>query len=526
MSKFATTNARPRPRAPIATTSERVLTHTGGLGFAPDEKSELVVLAAGLMSGELSYHESAGDRDARFRELVHSITRSEPGFIRRFAPYLRKDLRIRSAAIVLAAEYVAAGGKDGRQVVNSVLQRADEPAEMLGYWMGRYGRAIPAAIKRGTADAVRRLYNEHSVLKYGAGHNRSITMADVLSLVHPKPSLMKGRHYTAQSALFKHLIGRKNGFDKLSDEAVELLPVLAEDQRLKRIPENKRRDFIRNNPADSDRHLPLTWERLSSWLPGGMDAEAWEIAIPSMGVMALIRNLRNFEQAGISPDSKNYVATMISSASEVQRSRIFPYQIWSAYKHVADDFWKVPLGEAFAHSTANIPKMDATLVVVDGSGSMDAPVSGRSKIMRHEIAAAHAAAMAVNSRAVDVVAFAQTSKAIKVPLGESPLATCRRINDILRSHEIGWSTYGHTAIRNHFDPAKHRRVIVITDDQMHDAGTDLSNVPLIYYADVGGYRPRSDEMGRNGRYTVAGFSDSLFDVIHVLEKGRDADWPF
>jgi hypothetical protein len=36
---------------------------------------------------------------------------------------------------------------------------------------------------------------------------------------------------------------------------------------------------------------------LSGWLPGGMDAQAWEAVIPSMGVMALVRCPRNFDQA-------------------------------------------------------------------------------------------------------------------------------------------------------------------------------------------------------------------------------------
>jgi hypothetical protein len=52
----------------------------------------------------------------------------------RFVPYLRETMHLRSASLVMAAEYVRAGGPWGRADVASALRRADEPAEMLAYW--------------------------------------------------------------------------------------------------------------------------------------------------------------------------------------------------------------------------------------------------------------------------------------------------------------------------------------------------------------------------------------------------------
>ncbi len=59
--------------------------------------------------------------------------------------YLRSTLLMRSAAVVMAAEYVAAGGVGGRSVVARALQRPDEPAELLGYWLTTHGRNVPDA---------------------------------------------------------------------------------------------------------------------------------------------------------------------------------------------------------------------------------------------------------------------------------------------------------------------------------------------------------------------------------------------
>lgn len=108
-----------------------------------DAESELFLLAATNMVGEDTFYERAPDRDSRFVGLVHAVTATNPAFVAALAPYLRTALLMRSAAVVMAAEYVAAGGPGGCAVVDGVLQRADEPAELLGYWLSAHGAASP-----------------------------------------------------------------------------------------------------------------------------------------------------------------------------------------------------------------------------------------------------------------------------------------------------------------------------------------------------------------------------------------------
>jgi hypothetical protein len=74
----------------------------------------------------------------------------------------------------------------------------------------------------------------------------------------------------------------------------------------------------------------VSWERLSGWLPGGMAAEAWEAVIASMGVMALVRNLRNFDEAGISEASIEAVMAKITDADEVATAGPLLYQVGAA----------------------------------------------------------------------------------------------------------------------------------------------------------------------------------------------------
>jgi hypothetical protein len=528
MSKFSGTKhrlVRTNLTAPVATTGEMTRTHEGGEAFVRDAESELFLLAATNMVGEDTFYESGPARDARFVGLVHEVTKANPAFIAGADPkagqiglaqYLRTRLLMRSASLVMAAEYVAAGGAGGRSVVSRVLQRADEPAEMLGYWMSVHGRNLPMPLKRGVADAVRRLYSERAALRYD-GLSRQVRMADVIELVHPEPS------DDAQSALFCYLLDRRHHDDGVADATV--LPMLAAAAELGAVPVKERRALVRDRGAEALGRAGVSWERLSGWLPGGMDAAAWEAVIPSMGVMALVRNLRNFDEARIAEASVEAVIARITDPAEVGRARLFPYQVWAAYREAPSDSWKRALGRTLELTLANVPSLDGTLVVIDTSGSMQGAVSNRSKMARVEVAAVMAMATAKRARDVDVVIFGQSNAKVK---GFESMSVLGAVAEVVGSvGSVGHATFGHTAIAAHFDAKRHRRVVMFTDDQQHDSGrVRLDHVPLIYTVNLAGYRPSSLPAGGRGRYSLGGFSDATFTVMTVLEAGRSASWPF
>jgi hypothetical protein len=528
MTKFSGTKRRPlrtRLTAPIRTVAKRTLTHEGGAAFGRDAESELFLLAATNMVGEDTFYERAVDRDARFVDLVHQVTAANPAFIAGADPdadkiglaqFVRQHLLMRSAAVVMAAEYVAAGGPGGRQVIVRALQRADEPAELVGYWMANHGRNLPMPVKRGVADAVGRLYHERAALRYD-GLSRQLRMADVIELTHPAPAGER------QSALFRYLLDRRHHDDAVADP--EVLPVLAAAAALEAVPGDQRRSVLRDRGPAALADAGFSWERLSGWLPGGMDAEAWEAVIPSMGVMALVRNLRNFDQAAISEAAIEAVIAKITDPSEVAKARLFPYQVWAAYKNAPSDNWKRALGRTVDLTVGNIPAMDGTLVVIDTSGSMQAAVSRRSTMPRVEVAAVMAMATAKQAADVDVVIYGQDNALVRGLHGASVLAG---VDNVVRSvGSVGHATFGHTAIARWYQPRRHRRAVVFTDDQQHDSGrVRLDHVPLIYTFNLAGYRPSALPAGEKGRYTLGGFTDATFTAMAVLESGRDADWPF
>lgn len=509
MSKFAK-NATVKIKPLIATRSSAApdtVTYEGGAGFSRDEKSELFLLAITNMVGENTFYEKATDRDARFESLIHKIVKTDPSWIARFVPYLRNTMNMRSASLVMAAEYVRAGGPNGRKTVVDALVRADEPAEMLGYWLARYGRKLPKALKRGLADATERLYNERNVLKYDGEAN--VRMSDVLEFAHPKPIA------DWQNGLFGYLIATRHKRDEID---ISMLPTITAHKALGALPQAEIRELM-STPEGRERLAAggWTWEALSSKY-GKLDARFWEAMIPNMGIFALVRNLRNFDDAGINDEAKAAVIAKLTDPKTIEQSRMFPLRFYSAWKNTGSTTWGDPLDKAINLSLANVPALPGrTLVLVDVSGSMSGVLSANSKVDRAQAGSLFGAAVASRAESATLVAFESTSSEIAFRKGDSVL----RIVDKIGRPRGGTDTWG--AVQRHFKG--HDRIVIVTDEQAHPHyGAAAPDVP-IYTFNVAGYKAGHIAAGSN-RHTFGGLSDAGFTAIALLERNREAAWPF
>lgn len=194
MARFNTKSAKALITSAVKSTGRTAPTHQGGRGRLRDPRSELFLLAVANFVSQQTFYESGGDRDDRFSALVRRLAVEDPQWTAGLLGWLRGDGNMRTASIVGAAEYVKArldaGAADGpvnRQVIASVLRRPDEPGELLGYWTATYGRGVPKPVKRGIADAVRRLYGEKALLKYDTAA-KGYRFGDILNLVHAAPT--------------------------------------------------------------------------------------------------------------------------------------------------------------------------------------------------------------------------------------------------------------------------------------------------------------------------------------------------
>lgn len=524
MARFNTKAAKAQPTSRVTSTGRVLRTHQGGRGQERDTRSELFLLAVSHLVSQQTFYETGADRDDRFATLVRELSVHDPSWTAALLGWLRGDGNLRSASVMGAAEYVKArldaGATDGpanRQVIASVLRRPDEPGELLAYWTSRYGRNVPKPVKRGIADAVRRLYNGRSLLKYDTA-SKGYRFGDILNLVHAAPDPDK----PWQGELFQYALDRRHNPDTALPPASN--HVLVAHRELMAVPVAERRAVV--TAPDGVGRLAaagLTWEALAGWLQGPMDKAAWEAVIPSMGTMALVRNLRNFDEAGVGDDVAARVAARISDPAEVARSRQFPFRYLAAYQHAPSLRWSYPLEQALGHSLANVPALPGrTLVLVDRSGSMYARLSDRSQLNRADAAAIFGTALALRAADADLVQFGTSSNRVRFGGGESVLKVLERFGDL-------GGTETSEAVRAHY--RKHDRVLIVTDEQAAYShyGDPTEQVPAhvpVYTWNLAGYRAGHGPTGRDNRHTFGGLSDTAFRMVPLLESARDADWPW
>lgn len=525
MARFNRKTAGARPASRVTTTGRALRTHEGGRGHERDERSELYLLAVANLVSQRTFYETGEERDGRFAALVRKLAVTDPSWTAGLLGWLRGEGNLRTASIVGAAEYVRArldaGATDGpsnRQVVASVLLRPDEPGELLAYWTATYGRALPKPVKRGVADAVRRLYSGRALLKYDTA-SKGYRFGDILNLVHAAPD--PGKPW--QGALFQYALDRRHHPETAVPPASDRM--LAAHRELMELPVAERRAVVTSEGgAERLAAAGMTWEALAGWLQGPMDRAAWEAVIPSMGAMGLVRNLRNFDEAGVSDQVAARVAARISDPAEVARSRQFPFRYLAAYRHAPSLRWSYPLEQALGHSLANVPALPGrTLVLVDRSGSMfHSRMSDRSELSRADAAAVFGTALAVRAADADLVEFGTTSKRVEFREGESVLRILDRFGDL-----GGTDTTG--AVRRHY--RKHDRVLIVTDEQYayHRHGDPTAQVPAdvpVYTWNLAGYRAGHGPSGERNRHIFGGLSDAAFRMVPLLESARDADWPW
>lgn len=221
-------------------------------------------------------------------------------------------------------------------VKNSLAKIANRPdmlIDMLGMIKARKGKIkpIPKAIKKGMALAFDN-YDEYQIAKYKKD-NMDISLIDVVNLVHPKPTQ---KNSAALSKLVKDELGSAN-----------------------------------------------TWE---SALSSGSDKkETFErmISENSLGSMAILRNIRNMKDSGISR------AVIKKAISQVRSTMLTPLNFLAAQR-IAPEYTE-DFNEAMKNCFAGNKIKGTTILAIDVSGSMGRLTSGFSDFTRMDLALAMAA---------------------------------------------------------------------------------------------------------------------------------------
>jgi 60 kDa SS-A/Ro ribonucleoprotein len=402
------------------------------------------VLACLLWEGQ--FYEDGVEIAGRIAELVPKVAAEK---VAALAVEGREKMKLRHAPLLLVREMARHASHRGfvAETLARVIQRADEMAEFVAiYW--KDGRVpLSAQVKKGLAAAFPK-FDEYALAKYDRGG--PVKLRDVLFLAHAKP------RDEAQAEVWKRLI------------AGELT-------------------------------APDTWEvALSS---GADKREAWERLLreQKLGALALLRNLRNMREAGVEEE------LVLSALGSMSTARVLPFRFLAAARYAPQ--WEEALEHAMLKCVASQEKLSGkTIVLVDVSGSMIAPLSHRSEMQRTD--AAYGLAVLLREIGEKVAVFSFSDALVEVPA---------RRGFALRDAIDASQRHNSTQLGQAVDELNRKhscdRLIVITDEQAHD------KVPAPkgkgYVINVASYK---NGVGY-GKWThIDGWSDSVVEYIRTLEQ--------
>jgi hypothetical protein len=450
-----------------------------------------LLVASSLMTGD-SFYESADDRLHRFRELVAAVVQEDGGadFLVGLAAYARNEMYLRTTPTILVAELFLYGFENaGAAAADRVWLRGDEHLEALAY-VDAVGSKRTKGFLRNVAARLGKL-SEYQFVKY-ASTRRAYSQRDAIRVSHPVPNSPE------RSALFKYVV---HGWDELNEHEQRMLPEISKLKYGKQ----------------------FTWEQLIS--EKGSTTATWIEALPLMGYMATLRNLRNLIDHNVPAEALALVAHKIGDPMEVEKSKQLPFRFLSALRALPGNAPRVLIDavhKAADHAVMNVPELEGdSLVCVDISGSMQSPVSGRSTVSCAD--AASCLGGILNKRGgCDLMAFGTNAARVRVPSGNPVLQTATAI--YRDSRALGWGTNVGLALQKGLREGL-KRAVVLTDMQTHDHVEPvvqgyLRNHPefMLYIVDLSSYgRPCFDPEHPNV-VMVAGFSDKVFEWMRSMEE--------
>jgi hypothetical protein len=349
---------------------DRVENLAGGEAHAVSPQLELVsILATSFLSDQ--YYRRTEDTLARIRELIDRV---DPLFAAKAAVYARTHFHTRSITHVMAGELClrVKGEPWTRGFLERVVERPDDMLEIVAYYQGLTGarRPIPNAMKKGLAAAFDK-FDGYQLAKYRGG-SKSVSLVDVVNLVHPKPTAENGG---ALAALVADTLRSTETWESMLTRAGQE----AEDE-----------SALATAKAD-------VWTEL--------------VREGKLGYMALLRNLRNMLQQA--PDIVDEALEQLTDPERVHGSKVLPFRFLTAMQSVQGEKQakKVvqALGRAADIATDNVPRLDGrTVVVIDTSGSMGGALSERS-MASHRMVASLLGAVFAKRNDADIVLFADVA---------------------------------------------------------------------------------------------------------------------
>lgn len=360
----------------------------------------------------------------------------------------KTKMRLRHVPLLLVRELARTeeGRKQLKNVIPEVIVRPDDITELLAIYLldktkKRAPAKLPNQLKKHLGETFKK-FDEYQLAKYNGG-KKSVSLKDAIKLTHPKPDNVE------QFALWGRLVKG----ELQTPDTWEVALSASKDKK-------------------------ATWERL--------------LNEDRLGGLALLRNIRNMEKAGV---DNNLVHEGIS---KINAGRLLPINFISAAKYSPTH--EPLLERKFIQCFANKEKIKGkTVLLVDVSGSMDDKLSGKSELRRIDVTCS--LAMIAAELFEDLNVFTFSTNLVQVPARHG--FALRDI--ILKSQPHGGTDLGSAVAQM----PKDVRLIVLTDEQSSDRVQQREG----YMINVASAK---NGVGYHQWTHIDGWSDKVFDFI--IEK--------
>lgn len=455
-------------------------TYEGGKAYEKNALEEWMnMLFSDFM--ESSFYEAQSDRQQRFIDLTQNVIyKYGAEFAAKAAIFARNELGMRSISQLTAAMLNSEQFDRKRAFFRAYPHRADDVAEVFSAIDTLHGKRSHALV-RGFGDYLSGL-NEHTLGKYKL-NNRNYNMFDCINITH-----------ATSDAINKYKAGWLD--------------------------------------------TPDTWE---TKIAGAADKESrnkeWKRLVEEnkLGYLALIRNLRNILNSGVSDAwVREYLVPQLTNEKAIRKSLVFPYQIYSAYKNIGVQNVNVvvALSDAFRIAVGNLPKLSGnTCVILDVSASMDSPISARSNISIKEAGAVYAASILIQNPNCDFIKFGNYAKQFYY----NPLDNVFKIiYGMTKNNDCGYGTDIVPALQKL--KKSYNRIFLISDMQVmiHNSWYSRSSVTAedvykdycrkygvaeLYSFDLGNYHSQIVNPDNPHIHLCTALNEKVMKFISLLEDG-------
>ena len=420
------------------------ITHEGAPARELNAEQKLRRSVLSCLLWENEFYESGQTIADRIFTLASDVA---PETVAALAIEAREQMKLRHAPLMLLCALIKSGGPLVAPTIERVIQRADELTELVALYWRAGKRPLSKQMKRGLALPFVK-FDASQLAKYA--RDGPVKLRDVLFLCHAKPK------DEAQAEIWKQLVDRTLTSPDTGEVAL-------------------------SGGADKAQ----TFARL--------------LAERKLGYLALLRNLRNMDQSGVDE-------ALVTEAIIARRGaeRVLPFRYVAAAR--AAPRFEPWLDQALAETILEQPIMPGrTIVLVDVSGSMDAPLSMKSDLKRVDAAATLAAIIPG-----DVRIFTFSNAVVEVPARRGMAGG----DAIQRSQPHGGTELGKAVAK--VNGIAHDRLIVITDEQSRDPVPDpvAGNAYMINVASA------KNGVGYGAWTHIDGFSENVLRYIRENEALR------